>query len=440
MRWSEVLDPDAQEQSRRRRVREPRAAGARGIRAPARSGAVHEAAAAPCARSRRSSGSSTRRWRGSAGGASSTPALQPAEPWLRSGRWEVMGETLFRLKDRAGRDLRRAERTRRFLRPPRAPSAFVQGPAQIWYQVQTSFRDEVRPRSGVIRMREFPDEGLVLVRRRRGGLETSYGKHLDAYERIFRRCGLGGVFTVEAFSGTMGGTVSTRSWSRRTRASPPWSGAGAATRRTSRRPRRARASAPTRPGPTRRSRWRRPTRARSSRACPARCWTRRRGTSSSRSCTGLIRELAGALVLVRGDDQLNEQKLSALFDRRPGPAGAWRRASKSNSAWASEPRARPSRAERIDMVADWALQAARNLVCGANKDGFHLVGVAPGVHSKRGSRTCAARGRATAASDAASRWRSAARSSWATRSSSARATATRWAARCSAPTGGPGRW
>jgi len=136
------------------------------------------------------------------------PALHPREIWEASGRWAVMGENLFRLKDRKGADLClgmteeevMTEIARKELR------SYKQLP-QIWYQIQSKFRDEARPKSGLLRVRQFMMKDSYSFDIDAAGLDVSYKKHYDAYRRIFDRCGLKYV-VVEAHSGAMGGSES----------------------------------------------------------------------------------------------------------------------------------------------------------------------------------------------------------------------------------------
>jgi prolyl-tRNA synthetase len=136
------------------------------------------------------------------------PALHPREIWEASGRWSVMGDNMFRLKDRSGRDLClgmteeevMTEIARKELR------SYKQLP-QIWYQIQQKFRDEPRPKSGLLRVRQFTMKDSYSFDIDAAGLDVSYQKHHDAYCRIFERCGLKFV-VVHADSGAMGGSGS----------------------------------------------------------------------------------------------------------------------------------------------------------------------------------------------------------------------------------------
>src|ERR1044072_4332570 len=136
------------------------------------------------------------------------PALNPAEVWQESGRWDVMGENLFRLKDRFGRDLclgMTHEEVMTILARGELRS-YKQLP-QIWYQIQTKFRDEPRPKGGLMRVRQFIMKDSYTFDMDAEGLEVAYQKHSDASCRIFDRCGLKYI-AVEAHSGAMGGSQS----------------------------------------------------------------------------------------------------------------------------------------------------------------------------------------------------------------------------------------
>jgi len=135
-------------------------------------------------------------------------ALHPAEVWQESGRWDLMGDNLFRLKDRGGRDLclgMTHEEVMTFIARGELRS-YKQLP-QIWYQIQTKFRDEPRPKSGLLRVRQFLMKDSYSFDLDAAGLDAAYQKHYDAYCRIFDRCGLE-YFAVEADSGAMGGSQS----------------------------------------------------------------------------------------------------------------------------------------------------------------------------------------------------------------------------------------
>ena len=136
------------------------------------------------------------------------PVLQPAELWQQSGRWDVIGGEMFRLKDRNGRDMclgMTHEEVIAWL-AAREIRSYRDLP-QIWYQIQTKERDEARPRSGVLRTREFLMKDSYTLDPDAAALEVSYHAHKDAYCRIFDRCGITYV-VVESDPGMMGGSGS----------------------------------------------------------------------------------------------------------------------------------------------------------------------------------------------------------------------------------------
>jgi prolyl-tRNA synthetase len=136
------------------------------------------------------------------------PVLHPAEIWQQSGRWDVIGGEMFRLKDRNGRDMclgMTHEEVIAWL-AAREIRSYRDLP-QIWYQIQTKERDEARPRSGVLRTREFLMKDSYTLDPDAAALEVSYNAHKDAYCRIFDRCGITYV-VVQSDPGMMGGSGS----------------------------------------------------------------------------------------------------------------------------------------------------------------------------------------------------------------------------------------
>lgn len=136
------------------------------------------------------------------------PIIQPAELWLESGRWEVYGPELFRLKDRHGRDFCLGPTHEEII------TELVRGDVrsykqlpQLLYQIQNKYRDERRPRFGLLRGREFIMKDLYSFDRDEDSLEISYQKMIVAYNRVFSRCGVE-FRVVEADSGPIGGNVS----------------------------------------------------------------------------------------------------------------------------------------------------------------------------------------------------------------------------------------
>ncbi len=136
------------------------------------------------------------------------PALNPKEVWEESGRWTGMGENMFRLHDRKGADLCLGMTHEEVITSIARNElrSYKQLP-QIWYQIQTKFRDEPRPKSGLLRVRQFIMKDAYSFDIDEAGLDESYAKHDAVYRRIFSRCGLNFV-AVDADSGAMGGSQS----------------------------------------------------------------------------------------------------------------------------------------------------------------------------------------------------------------------------------------
>ncbi|HDZ62517.1 MAG TPA: proline--tRNA ligase [Nitrospirae bacterium] len=137
----------------------------------------------------------------------SMPAIHPAEIWQKTGRWDDVGEEMFRFKDRGGRDMclgMTHEEIVTWLASMEIRS--YRDLPQVWYQIQTKFRDEARPKSGILRTREFVMKDSYSFDRDDSGLEKNYQKHAEAYQRIFSRCGLK-FYQVESDPGMMGGAT-----------------------------------------------------------------------------------------------------------------------------------------------------------------------------------------------------------------------------------------
>jgi len=134
------------------------------------------------------------------------PVIQPAEMWLETGRWNVYGEEMFRLKDRHDRNFclgpTHEEMITTLIRSD--VRSYRQLPLML-YQIQNKYRDEIRPRFGLMRGREFIMKDLYSFDRDEAGLNESYDKMYDAYTRVFSRCGLK-FRAVEADAGAIGGS------------------------------------------------------------------------------------------------------------------------------------------------------------------------------------------------------------------------------------------
>ena len=135
------------------------------------------------------------------------PSMQPAHIWEKSGRLEVMGEEMFRLRDRKGAEVVLGMTHEEIFATLALEFASYRELPQFWYQFQTKFRDEPRPKSGLLRVREFTMKDSYSFDVDEAGLDVSFAAHKGAYERIFARLGIPAI-PVEASSGNMGGTDS----------------------------------------------------------------------------------------------------------------------------------------------------------------------------------------------------------------------------------------
>jgi prolyl-tRNA synthetase len=136
------------------------------------------------------------------------PVLHPGELWKESGRWYQIGDEMFRLKDRRQGDYCLGMTHEEvFTAIARDELRSYRQLPQIWFQIQTKFRDEARPKSGVLRGREFTMKDSYTFDVDFAGLDAAFDKHAEAYRRIFVRCGLDAI-AVQASSGAMGGSES----------------------------------------------------------------------------------------------------------------------------------------------------------------------------------------------------------------------------------------
>ena len=136
------------------------------------------------------------------------PGILPKEPWAESGRWTTIGDNMFRLKDRKGADFCLGFTHEEIMTTiARGELRSYKQLPQIWYQIQTKFRDEPRPKSGLLRVRQFIMKDSYSFDIDKAGLDRSFDEHDRVYRAIFTRCGLNFV-AVEADSGAMGGSQS----------------------------------------------------------------------------------------------------------------------------------------------------------------------------------------------------------------------------------------
>src|SRR6266536_1248909 len=135
------------------------------------------------------------------------PAMHPAGIWRRTGRWDVMGEEMFRLRDRKAADIALGMTHEEIFTTLALELRSYRDLPQVWYQFQTKFRDEPRPKSGLLRVREFTMKDSYSFDLDAEGLDRSFDAHHQAYTRSFARMGIPTI-PVQASSGSMGGSAS----------------------------------------------------------------------------------------------------------------------------------------------------------------------------------------------------------------------------------------
>ncbi len=299
------------------------------------------------------------------------PSLNPAELWKETGRWDSV-EVMFKLKDRSQHEMclgmTHEEEMTNIARGELR--SYKQLP-QIWYQVQEKFRDEPRPKSGLLRLRQFLMKDSYSFDLDDAGLDASYRKHVEAYRRIFERCELKFMF-VEAYSGMMGGKVSSEF------AAPAEAGedliavsdCGFAANLE-----KAEANVPAVADPP-------------GDAPPEPFATpgqktiddlvRFTGESPARMIKTLVYvvESQPVVVLLRGDNELSETKLAMALG-----TGMFRPAKPEEALALHGARLGslgPVGVKGAKLVADRALMGRKNLITGANRDDTHFRNVTPG--------------------------------------------------------------
>ncbi len=135
------------------------------------------------------------------------PSMHPADVWRRSGRWDRIGAEMFRLRDRKGADLALGMTHEEIITTVALELSSYRDLPQIWYQFQTKFRDEPRPKAGLLRTREFTMKDSYSFDFTADGLNHSFDLHHQAYLRIFARLGIPAI-AVQASNGSMGGSDS----------------------------------------------------------------------------------------------------------------------------------------------------------------------------------------------------------------------------------------
>ncbi len=297
------------------------------------------------------------------------PSMQPAQLWEKSGRLAVMGEEIFKFTDRKGAEVVLAMTNEEVITSIAAELSSYRELPQSWYQIQTKFRDEPRPKSGLLRVREFTMKDSYSFDIDEAGLDVSFEAHRGAYERIFARLGIPAI-GVEASSGNMGGSDSVEfmcpaeAGEDLVARCPDCDYAANLEKATS-------ALAPVHDG--------------SGTAAPERLATpgvrtiddlvREYGKPADRQIKTLVYVVGGdvTLVLLRGDHPLAEQKLAdalGVGEVRPAHPDEIREA-----LGASPGSLGAVGVTGIPVIADLALHGRRDMTTGANTDGEHLTGV-----------------------------------------------------------------
>jgi len=311
------------------------------------------------------------------------PALHPAEIWQESGRWSAIGDEMFRLKDRKGADMCLGMTHEEvFTAIARHEIRSYKQLPQVWYQIQIKFRDEARPKSGLIRVRTFIMKDAYTFDVDRAGLDKSFLDQREAYKKIFTRCGIQ-FLIVEASSGAMGGSESNE-FMARTPAGEDLivncTNCGYAANLEKATSRLATVTDETGPGapeefPTPGVRT-----IEDLISFPG-------GAEASRQIKSLVffatieGEQRPVLVLLRGDHQLHETKLAdslrATAVRPAQPEEIKKLLGASAGSLGGVGAKATARAAKSDLriVADSALKNRRNMTTGANKDDHHLRGV-----------------------------------------------------------------
>jgi prolyl-tRNA synthetase len=285
-----------------------------------------------------------------------------------------MGDNMFRLKDRFQRDLCLGMTHEEVMTSvARGELRSYRQLPQIWYQIQTKFRDEPRPKSGLLRVRQFLMKDSYSFDLGPPGLDAAYEKHYGAYCRIFDRCGLK-YLAVEADSGAMGGSQSHEFMVRSDAGEDFVVQCGGCGYAANLEKAVSNPQAPVAPDPE-------------GDLTPEEFATPgRKSIADVADFTGLpassqIKSLvmvAGdkpVLALLRGDHTLSETKFGAVAGANVRPAHP---AEMREWLGADAGSLGPVGVSSMRILADEALEGRRNMICGANKDGFHLRHVTPG--------------------------------------------------------------
>jgi prolyl-tRNA synthetase len=296
------------------------------------------------------------------------PALNPIEIWEQTNRVEAMGDVMFHIKNRPGLVLAPTHEEIVTYHARQHIHSYRDMP-QIWYQIQNKFRNEPRPKSGVLRGRQFLMKDAYSLDTSREGLDLSYSKHYQAYEKIFGRCGLK-FFVVGASSGAMGGSAS-QEFMVESEAGEDIcaiSDAGYAANievatsalkpvgRTEKNPEIEEFATPN--------------------AKTIDELMEQFGLIEDQCAKSVVYYVDSepVMILMRGNDELNESKLESFFKTnkfRPAELSELENISGANTGSMGPVNLNP----KVKVYADIMLKDANGLVSGANKDGYHLKNI-----------------------------------------------------------------
>ncbi len=301
------------------------------------------------------------------------PALNPAEIWQESGRWQQMATTMFQFKDHGGRDvclgMTHEEVVTDIAR--KEVRSYKQLP-QIWYQIQTKFRDEARPKSGLMRLRQFIMKDSYSFDLDEHGLDISYKLHDKAYRAIFTRAGLRFV-AVQAHSGAMGGSES-QEYMVISGAGEDWIATCGACGYAANLEKAFSRVAPVEDPPGRLEP--EPFDTPNVRTIEELMAFTRLGGEHFIKSLAYVADGQMVLALLRGDHELHESKLADALgakEIRPAHPDEIRAKFKASPGFIG-----PMAVAGVRLLADDALRGRQNLITGANKDDTHLRNVSPG--------------------------------------------------------------
>ncbi len=298
------------------------------------------------------------------------PCLHPREVWEKSGRWESVGEEMFRLEDRRGSDLALGMTHEEIFAFHATELRSYKQLPQIWYQFQSKFRDEARPKSGVLRVREFTMKDSYSLDLDQSGLDHAFDQHFEAYRRIFRRLGFD-VIAVEASSGVMGGSTSVE-FMLKSDAGEDWVAHCEACGYAANVEKAQSVLPDAEDGEGLAAPERFPTPGVKTIEDLARM---EGGAPADRQIKTLVYRIddRSVLLLLRGDHQLAEQK---LFDQVEAAEIRAAEPAEIRAALGASPGSLGAvGVSDLYVIADEALRGRRDMVTGANEDGFHLRGV-----------------------------------------------------------------